>query len=418
MKLSVLHIFIIGMLVTKQSAAQSFTSPYSIYGIGDINNNIYNHNSGKAYTGLALKTTLFGSGNNPASLAGLDRSYFIFNLSGTGKIITYAGDKITVDNNKVKDFIVTNMSLGTKLNNVWASGIGFNQYSSVNYSFNSVKSVEGDDATYPLYYAGSGGINRYYWNNAFALNKHLSIGVTSSFLAGPINQTESIIDEASAVYIVSKRRDYYSGFKQDYGLIYNAVLNKNWQIALGATFSNRTKLTAERTLNVTDSSSSSAIINESFIKNVYFNLPQSYGVGIALSNSKGATFTADYTFENWSALKIKGTGWSALNTNRVSIGAEFARFIKSFNEGIQKKAFQFGAYAGNTYQYVKNQQLNEWGVTAGYIRSLSNGLMYSISAAGGVRGTATVGLIKENFYQLTLSLSYRNLLYSRLKKYK
>jgi hypothetical protein len=50
-------------------------------------------------------------------------------------------------------------------------------------------------------------------------------------------------------------------------------------------------------------------------------------------------------------------------------------------------------------------------------RSLNNGLLYTIGAEVGKRGTEQANLIKENYFQLSLTLSFRDFLFSKGRKY-
>jgi hypothetical protein len=403
------------LLFNGQLMAQSMSTPYSVYGIGDIDPRTYNHNIGMGSTGLALKTTLFSSGNNPASAAGMQRSFFMLETNGTFKSVGYSGNAITADNKNNSDFTIKKLALSTKLNSVWASGIGFRQYSSVNYQFLNTKPVEGTTQNYLIQYSGDGGLNSFYWNNAFALGKHLSLGFTSSFLSGSVNQTETISESAGNV-IESLRKDYYKQLHFDYGLIYTAAISKKWNMALGGRFAQKTKLNKERTLTVMANSDS--LISEETIKVGSFSLPQSYGAGIALFNKSGTTtFAADYNHDNWTSLNYQGAGWKLVNSDRFSIGAEFASFKQSMKGTAQKKAFQLGAFMNNSYLRVKSYQINDFGFTAGFTRSLNNGLLYTIGAEAGTRGTIQSNLIKENYVQLSLSLSFRDFLYSKGRRY-
>ena len=65
--------------------SQNTNSPYSIYGLGDIDYKMYNRTSGMASTGLALQSSAYLINNNPAGIAGLTRSFYIFNMAGAGK---------------------------------------------------------------------------------------------------------------------------------------------------------------------------------------------------------------------------------------------------------------------------------------------------------------------------------------------
>lgn len=304
------------------------------------------------------------------------------------------------------------------MNSVWASGIGFHQRSTVNYQFFNTKPIEGSLDNYQIQYSGDGGLNSFYWNNAFALGKHFSLGVTSSLLTGSVNQTETIT-ENSGNLIQSLRKDYYKQLHLDYGLIYTASISKKWNMALGGRFAQQTKLNKERTLTVIANTDS--LISEDVVEDGSFSLPQSYGAGIAFFNKSGTTtFAADYSHDNWTSLSYKGSGWKLVNSDRFSVGAEFANYktgMTGLNKTPQKRAFQLGAFINNSYLQVKSHQISNYGITAGLSRSLNNGLLYTIGAEAGSRGTIQSGLIKENYFQLSLILSFRDYLFSKGQKY-
>jgi hypothetical protein len=397
------------------SQAQSMSSPYSAYAIGDIDSRNYNFNSGMGYTGLALKTSLFQYGTNPASLAGMEKKFFTLDASAAGRSVGYTGTAIDATNSSNHDFTIKKISLSTKVTDFWASGIGMRQFSNVSYKFQNQHQIEGTNTSYDFSYSGDGGLNEYYWNNAFALGKHLSVGVTTSFLAGPINQTETLVD-ASGNTITSVRRDYYARGRVQYGAIYSGNISKNWIASIGANYASKTTLNFERTLNVTDNST--AIITNEYLQYNHFTLPQSLGTGVALSNKGGTeTYAADYTFNNWSAMNVKSTNWALVNSSRISAGAEFSSFKKLYNATVAKRSFQLGAFMDNSYLRVNNYQIREWGLTAGMTRSLGSSLLIGASLEGGVRGTTQAALIRENFVQLSLHLSYRDFLFGKTARY-
>ncbi|HEX8316576.1 MAG TPA: hypothetical protein VF609_16355, partial [Flavisolibacter sp.] len=88
------------------ASAQNMTSPYSVYGIGDIDHRTYNFNSGMGYTGLALKTSLYRYGTNPASIAGLEKKIVTLDATGAGKSVGYSGTGIDANNSNNNDFTI------------------------------------------------------------------------------------------------------------------------------------------------------------------------------------------------------------------------------------------------------------------------------------------------------------------------
>ena len=177
-----------------QAVAQNMNSPYSIYGVGDIDWKPYNRTSGMGGTGMAIRSSYYLVDNNPAAIAGLTRSFYTIDAAFTGKTVNYSGTSINADNSNNKDFWIKRLALAVKINKVWGSSIGFGQFSNVNYVLSGSKPVNGTTSSYYTYYEGDGGLNEYYWTNAFQLGKRLSIGVKSSIISGSINQTETVAD--------------------------------------------------------------------------------------------------------------------------------------------------------------------------------------------------------------------------------
>ena len=138
---------------------QNMNSPYSIYGIGDIDPKPYNRTSGMGGAGLALNSSYYMIDNNPAAIAGLYRSFINVDAAFTGKTVKYSGTPVDAANSDNKDFWIKKLSLAVKVNNVWATGIGFGQFSNVNYMLSGTKPVNGSTTNYAAYYEGDGGFD-------------------------------------------------------------------------------------------------------------------------------------------------------------------------------------------------------------------------------------------------------------------
>lgn len=393
--------------------AQNMTAPYSVYGIGEIEQQGPNNN-GMGFTGIGIKSSYYTNGNNPASVSGLPTSLLLFQVSGSARRVNYLGDPISSDNSKAKDFSFKSLSVTAKLNNFWGSSVGFRQLSYVGYQFAATKQVDGAAETYPLQYSGDGGLYDFYWNNAFSIGRHFSVGATGSFIAGPINQTENSIDESGNLFSV-KRRDYYGNFRLQTGALYTADLNKKWSLGLGVQYAPKSPLNFERTYSL--SQNDMALLTDTAFSFHKKKLPASWGAGISLSSKEGTTWAADYTSDSWSDMNVKGTGWRLTNSSRASAGVSFARENKQFMKSVVRKSFQFGGFYQRNYQQVAGRQLDGYGVTAGLSRLLKSGFMYELGLEAGSRGTIKNGLIKENYIKLSVQLSYRDIMLTNMRRY-
>jgi hypothetical protein len=404
------------ILVCTTARAQNMNSPYSVYGIGDIQNTYSDRSSGMGHTSMALLSTPgFIFNKNPASLVGLERSLAQVDLALVGKTVTYTGNPISSTNNNSHDMTIKRFSLSSKINGHWASSFGFIPFSYVNYSFIQQKSVEGSQSTYAAQIDGNGGLNNIFWNNAFSIGKHFAVGLRSSFIFGSINQTETMSGASLSVPVISEVKDYYNNFRFEFGSLYSGKLSKNWRLSLGGKVSSKTDLRSEQTLSVTEGTA--VVENDKLLGTNTFTLPWSYDAGIALINKGRKTFTVDYSYEQWDGLNKGGSTWRMVNSQRISAGVQFSNQLQRFGLVGEKSYFQFGVFSGQSYLQVSNQQINEFGATAGYGGHLGRGLAFGLSLEAGRRGTTTNGLIRENYVQATVAFSYREILYSKGRKY-
>jgi len=106
-----------------------------------------------------------------------------------------------------------------------------------------------------------------------------------------------------------------------------------------------------------------------------------------------------------------------VDNDRISAGFQFSNQVQRYGMVAEKSYFSAGVFTGNQYLQVKGQQIREVGATIGYGGYLSRGLAYNLALEGGSRGTTVNNLVKENYFQFTLSLSYREVLYSKGRKY-
>lgn len=417
MKLIKQPLFLFASLVTGAPLmAQNMNSPYSIYGIGDIDPKSYNRTSGMGGAGLALNSSYYMIDNNPAAIAGLFKSFINVDAAFTGKTVRYSGSPIDADNSNNKDFWIKKLSLAVKINNFWATSIGFGQFSNVNYVLTGTKTVNGSLTNYNAYYEGDGGLNEYYWTNAFQLGKRFTFGVRSSLIAGSINQTETVTDASLTTAVSTKIQDYMNKARFQFGGIYTQPLGKKWDLSFGGKYIPRVDMKSDRGLTVIDGSTT--IVDDDFIKTDRFSLPDTYAGGIALKKQNKITYALDFTHEDWSSLKIKDNGWQLINSNRIAGGVEFSRQATTWNkQSFEKGFFQFGGYFNNSYLQVRNEPIREFGITAGMGGFISTNLFYTLSLEAGSRGTKTQNLIKENYIQATVTLSYRDFLQSKGRKY-
>ena len=395
--------------------AQNTSSPYSILGIGDIEESFFNRTSGMANTGIAYRSPNFLISNNPASYSALQEQFFMVEGSARGKFVNYYSNNLNGTTNQSRDFSVSRLALGIKINKWWGSSVGLTPFSTANYAFSGKKTIQGTDLFAYADYEGTGGVNKVYWDNGIRLGKHFSMGVSTSFLFGSLTQKETLAGTDVTESIVTTRNIFLRNLYMSYGAQYFTKLSSKWDLTLGATYANKTDLAAEYSTDITTGSTS---IKYDITKNDYFRLPNSVGMGLALTKNKKLSMLADYRYQDWSSLQYRGAGYSLQNSNRASVGVEFVNLRQVWPITIEKMFYQAGLFYSDSYLSVYNQQLKDMGLSLGIgFNSKRSTLSYLIGFEYGIRGTTAQNLIQERYSKITFTLSYKDFWYTKGVKY-
>jgi hypothetical protein len=410
-----LLIFLSVLTASLTIRAQTNNSPYSILGIGDIEDSYFNRTTGMASTGAAYRSNTNLINNNPASFSALEKQFFVGEIGIRGTFIQYYGSPVDPLNNTSFDITFRRFVIGTKITKHWGSSAGLVPFSSENYAFNSQQPVLGTiGETANANSTGYGGINRAYWANAYEFFNHLSLGIDASYLFGSTNQ-KTILQNTTS-YISTNTNTSYNSFYFTYGLQYYTKVNKHWDFALGATFANKTELNPQYSIIILAIDSSQLYNQPQPQSN--FLLPVNYTVGLSVTKDKKYSLLADYKYQGWSALNYSGFNYALQTSRRYSLGFEISKKRNSYNTLFETNYFQAGLYYSNSYVNVYGQPILDMGGTIGFgINARRTPLSYAVTLQYGVKGTESNQLVQERYVNLTIMISYRDIWYTKGRKF-
>lgn len=412
------HIFLclIGLFAGNVLHAQTNASPYSIVGIGDIEQSYADHSAGMADAGVSLSSGRYLYHSNPASYSALDDHFFSLELSGRLKAVTYYGNNVSLDNNRSTDMQMARLAAAIKLKKFWGASVGLMPYSSSNYSFYNTKYIDGTYSSVQAHYDGTGGVYQFYVGNGFSLGKHLSVGLQASVLFGSLMQNETLLTSIVTDSIVTTRSMYVHKVVPKLGFQYKANLSKDLKFSLGATASPSSDLHTDYTVDVRQGSNE--LVTDKSVTGIHFTLPFSYAGGASVVYRNAFTVSAEYSAQQWSDATYSGLGYSLTSSNRMAAGFQYANQKKYYNQVYENYYVQGGAYYGNTYLVVNGQQLTDKGFTLGIGSTAKrSGLGYQLNLQIGTKGAQSSSVLKENYTRASFTLYYRDLWYTKYKKY-
>jgi hypothetical protein len=441
--------------------AQSSNSPYSRYGIGDINSKVYGQGHAMGGTTIALQndTTamFFINTSNPAS-------YSNMRLTTAELGLNYNRTRV-ISSNTLKNLNNASfgyISIAFPFKKWWGGSIGLIPYSSVGYSITDQQIIP-NVGTVNFAYEGSGGVSQVYFGNGirplYGLPKmflqskkyqrlraekntgkivkilkrkrsfsSLALGVNASYLFGNIeNSRTSVFSSTSTFNTRSTNTTRVGDVYFDYGMQYAHTidsingrdLKENVKILFGATFAAQTDVNAKiDSLSVNYFRSGTGF---DFIKDTVeyveghkgtITFPLSFGVGLGLKKGDRWLVAGDFAMQNWSSFQEFNRNQGLRNSMRVSLGVQYVPNSKANLKQYMKRInYRIGGHYSQTALELKSTGVNEYGLSVGlgfpvgrnYL--LQNFSMVNMGVEIGERGTITNGLIKEQYFKATLGFT-------------
>jgi hypothetical protein len=389
-------LLIIVFCTFRTANSQLTSSPYSIFGLGTQAGNCAGTSIAMGGTGIAFLSGSTLNTVNPASYQGLDSLQTLFDI---GLFAKYTSYKTKSSSQALFDANLKYFTMSFRPARRVGTSFGIVPYSSVGYKITTTSYIEGSNTEYNKTYEGDGGVNKVYLGNSYELSNNLFLGVNASFLFGSISRTEVSSDGLYSY----KDKNTFSNFYLDYGLNYR-IKGKGWDYSIGIIYGNGKTLRTNSESSITTTSS----YEELKAQKKVFRIPRNFGAGLAVSN-KSFRVGIDYEREYWSEINFNRSLMQTRNSNRYSLGLEFASFGNNrSNSNIIY--YRFGAQFSESYLIIDQNPINYRSISFGTglpVRGMLN--VINISFEIGQNGTKNNGLIKENFYKLNLDISLKDL---------
>lgn len=458
----VLFILSVVFITSDVAQAQSTSSPYSRYGIGDVNNRAFGQASAMGSASIAVQNDsvamFFINTANPASYSGVQLTTAELGLNFSHVQLQSAATKRTT-NSAAFGYV----SIAFPFKKWWGGSFGLIPYSSVGYNVADHQYITNVGAV-DFLYEGSGGISQAYFGtaikplyglprlfmrsakykrlklekNTYLIDKKLkrkrslaslSLGGNASYLFGNIeNSRTSIFSTGNTFNTRTSNTSRVGGLYFDYGAQYTFTIDSlrgrdlkdNVKITLGATFAAQTDVTAKAdslSYNFYTSSTGYEVIKDT-VEYVdghkgSITLPLSFGAGIALKKGDKFLVAADFAMQNWSSYQAFNSNQGLKNSMRVSVGMQFVPNSKAngFNNYHKRIQYRIGGKYEQTALELKSSQLTQYAATLGIGLPvgrnflLKNFSMVNIGVELGERGTTNNGLIKERYFKASLGFT-------------
>ncbi len=414
-KLKIRYIFVILVVFgfSNLSAQIRTNSPYSLFGIGQVNNSNVNVGS-FAMGGLAysLRDPLLVNVVNPASYTSFEMSSFVFDGGFNMSLLSLKTNEVTENNNLAS---LSYLTFGLPVTSWWKSSFGLLPFSDVGYNISEDHHLE-NIGNIQYLNKGDGGINQVYWGNAFKIGKNLSIGVNAKYLFGTIDKTRAISfpDSINILNTNIQNSLVTSDFYFTFGLQYEKQFKKDFIFGAGLIYSTSTKINARKETLVRSYYGSLSNVEQwrdtiSFIPDDKGNyvIPVNIGGGISFQKRDKWLIGADITWQKWEDYSSFGVDDSLQNSLDVSLGGQFIPDKYSIFSYWEKVNYRFGLRYSESYLQLYEHQINELGISIGMGLPLwKTKSTFNFGIEFGTKGTTLDKLIQENYIRFTFGIAF------------
>ena len=389
------------------------SSPYSRFGLGDLQGNAF-----PVYNALGGGVTALSSSNsvnpsNPASYTSFRANSFLFSTGGMHKTtqLQNSTDK-QVTNNSAFSHLTIAFPISSKL----GASFGMLPFSDIGYTLNARDTVVNAD----MIYTGDGGLSKVYFGGAYEPFKGFSVGINASYLFGGLNRRKKLdYDDESFFDSRSNSSINLKGYYYELGLLYKKELANEKELSFGLTANNNSTLRAKRT-NIVETISGENEIVKDTARNVVewgeVTLPNYISTGLMYRDGEKWLLIADYSMQNWADYTLLGESDDLSNSMRLSGGLQYTPEFNSVTKYYKRMQYRLGAAYSNTPLTLNDTQLKEMSVSFGFgIPVKKSRTKYDVSLTLGQRGTTDNSLIKEQFVKFGLSVSYDGIWFVKRK---
>ena len=351
--------------ISQLEAQISTSSPYSRFGLGELQQNILPEFNAFGGASTALSNPKSVNPSNPASYSSFAPNSFLLATGGwhqTTKMQNATAEQI-VNNNAFSHLI-----LGFPLSRKLGASIGMIPFSSTGYEIN-VRNIESNA---DMNYYGDGGLSKIYFGGAYEPFNGFSVGINASYLFGGLNRRKQLVyDDETFFNSRSNSKINLKGYYYELGLLYKKAVNVNNEFSIGFTANNNSSIRAKKT-ELVESFKFSGVFEvpkDTFVNSSQWGdviLPQYISTGISYNKNKKWLFVADYSMQNWTDYTMFDESDNLANSMTICGGMQYTPEYNSITKYYKRMDYRIGASYSNTPLQFENNQLKEMSVSFGF----------------------------------------------------
>ena len=392
------------------TAQRNSASPYSYFGIGENFEAVTVEQASMGGIGVALKDFNHLNFVNPAANA--DLRVATYSIGGSLSFLKIKESKGSQSGSSMN---LRYISLAFPLGEKAGFSVGLQPFSSVGYSL-----INDENPDNVNLFTGEGGTNKIYASFGMYVFEGFSVGVEAGYIFG--NLENSILNQRSGVALGTKHEETIDvrGGQFKLGAQYKRTLKNKLNLYSGASITLENDFSTKGNEKMYSFSYVSS--GDEIPRSVLFDRPVNGDITIPLKTVFGFGLGKDYKWyvgvnqqfqgalNSNSSLISNGNGYRYDDSSKLSIGGYYIPKINSISSYWDRVTYRAGLRFEDTGLLVEGSNnftaIKDFGINVGVglplPRQLSN---VNIGFEYGKKGTANNNLVKEDYFNVRLSLS-------------
>lgn len=420
--IAIVYISTVGMY-----AQDGTVSPYSFFGIGDLNNESTVENQMMGGIGVYADSIHINL-KNPAAFGKLglevmDREGLVTYTAGVSNkqftLKSFTEEQQSSITNL--DYLALGFSVGKGL----GMGFGIKPYSSVGYNLVDERTVSGNSLV--NVYSGEGGLTRVFYSVGYEIFKDVSIGATVNFNFGTLDSERLQQVEDVQFGTFDRRSSRVNGFDFNYALNYSPIIKGRNRLHTSIRVNTQGNLVSKNDRQLGSFSVSTGVNIEEVevdlvsqnLKNTELKIPTTTTLGIGYGEDYKWFIGAEYSFQEMSSFENTFLGAESIvyeDASSFALGAFITPEHGSFTSYFKRITYRAGLRLDKTGMLVNDVDINNFGITFGLGlplgRSFSN---LNLGFEFGKRGTTRANLIEESYFKFNVGLSLNDRWFQKRK---
>lgn len=398
-------ILIVSILFSTLSMAQEGTSsPYSFYGLGQttFKGTVENQSMG----GISIYAdSIHVNLQNPAAYGKLRLT--TYTLAGTHSVSNSSGQEGSASSSSTSlDYLAIGLPAGR-----FGFGFGLLPYTSVGYNIFSVDEAEGVETRF----SGSGGLNKVFLSAGYELTENLSLGVDVNYNFGIIENKNIHIRDGIQYGSREINESRLQGFDFKFGVNYQQMLSDRLEFRGSAVYSPENNLASENERELatvavlSDGQEALFDFRNISVDDSEMTMPSEYTLGAGIGSPRKWFLGVEYANAEASEFNNRSfasDGASYSSASKYRVGGFYIPDYSSLTSYFSRVVYRGGFRMEESGLNLNGEAINEFGISFGV--GLPAGRYFSNANLGfeyGKRGTTNAGLIQEEFFKLSISLS-------------